>query len=159
MLIRFGALAALAGLGVGAVLRVALGRRRFALLVVIAHLPLLYHLARVGAAGNRAGLPTSWTAALAGAGLLLMLLGMLVGRASATRRPWLAVVTPGLVAAVYLLLPVLLYNLQLTRSAVNLDSVATYAYVLAAVFMVALLVPFAPPPVTTPRLPRMPWQG
>ena len=81
MLIRFGALAALVGLGLGAILRVALGRRRFGTLLVIAHLPILYHLVRVALAGVDAGLPNSWTLAFVGAGLLLMLLGIAFGRA------------------------------------------------------------------------------
>lgn len=158
MLVRFGALMALVGLGVGGLLRLALGRRRFGLLVVIAHLPVLYHVLRLTAAGTRAGLPDAWTLALAGSGLLLMLAGMLFGRASTRRRPWLAAAMPALVAVVYLVGPALLYNAQLARAVVALDSITTFAYVLATVFMVAALLPFAPPPVSGPRLPRLPWR-
>lgn len=158
MLIRFGALMALVGLGLGALLRLALGRRRFALLVVVAPLPVLYHLFRVSAAGASAGVPATWTLAFMGAGLVLMVAAMLLGRAMVRRRPWLAVAMPGIFAAVYLLGPALIYNWRLAQEVVALDSIATFAYVLATIFVVAILVPFAPPPATGPKLPRMPWQ-
>lgn len=158
MLIRFGALAALVGLGLGAILRVALGRRRFGTLLVIAHLPILYHLVRVALAGVDAGLPNSWTLAFVGAGLLLMLLGIAFGRAAIARRPLLAAATPLIVLAVQLLGPTLIYNGRLAQAVVSLDSLATFAYALATIFFVATLVPFVPPPVSGPRLPRLPWQ-
>lgn len=158
MLIRFGALAALVGLGLGALLRLVLGRRRFGALLLVAHLPIIYHLVRVGLAGRMAGLPDAWTLAFTGAGLLLMLLGIVLGRASVARRPWLAAFMPAIVAAIYLLGPALIYNGRLAQAVVALDSIATFAYLLATILFVAVLVPFAPPPVAGPRLPRMPWQ-
>ena len=158
MLIRLGALAALVGLGLGAILRVALGRRRFGTLLVIAHLGIIYHLVRVGLAGYRAGLPDGWTLAFVAAGVVLMLLGIVLGRAAIARRPWLAAASPAIVAAVHLLGPTLVYNGMLAQAVVNLDSIATFAYLVAVIFFVAVLVPFAPPPVQAPRMPRLPWQ-
>ncbi|HZJ10542.1 MAG TPA: hypothetical protein VFD39_12660 [Trueperaceae bacterium] len=158
MLVRFGALMALVGLGLGALLRLVLGRRRFGLLVVIAHLPVIYHVFRVTSAGVRAELPDGWSLAFAGSGVALMLIGMLVGRASTTRRPWLAAAMPAIVAAIYLVGPALIYNAQLAEAVVALDSITTFAYVLATILMVAMLVPLAPPPMTGPKLPRMPWR-
>lgn len=158
MLIRFGALAALVGLGLGALLRLLLGRRRFKTLLVIAHLPLVYHVARVSLAGRAAGLPGSWTLIFGAAGLLLMVIGMLLGRALVERRPWFAAMVPAIVAALYLLGPALIYNSRLAAAVVALDSLTTFGYLLATILLVAVLLPFAPPPVKGPRLPRAPWR-
>jgi len=142
-------------LGVGALLRLLLGRRRFGTLVVLAHLPLLYHVTRVALAGRRAGVDDLWTLAFVGAGLLLMVVGMLVGRLLSTKRPWPAVFVPAIVAAVYLLVPTTIYNSRLASAVVALDSLTTFGYLLATIFLVAMLLPFAPPPVARPRLPRV----
>lgn len=155
MLIRFGALAALVGLGVGALLRLLLGRRRFPLLLTLAHLPLLYHLVRVALAGRRAGVDDTWTLAFVAAGLLLLLVGIFLGRALVGRRPWLAAVMPALVAALYLLGPTVIYNSRLAVAVVALDSLTSFAYILSTILFVALLLPFAPPPAKGPRLPRV----
>lgn len=155
MLIRFGALAALVGLGFGALLRLLLGRRRFGTLVVSAQLPLLYHLVRVALAGRRAGVEDVWTLGFVGAGLLLLLAGMLSGRLLIDRRPWLAAFVPGIVAAVYLLVPTVIYNSRLASAVMSLDSLTTFGYLLATIFLVAMLLPFAPAPVSNLRLPRV----
>ena len=91
-------------------------------------------------------------------GLVLMLLGIIVGRAAIARRPLLAAASPLIVAALQLLGPTLIYNGRLAQAVVNLDSLATFAYLIATIFFVAILVPFVPPPVQGPRVPRLPWQ-
>lgn len=144
MLTRLGALMIVAGLGVGVLLRVVLGRRRMPALVAIAHLPVLVHVVLVIDAGRRAGIGAPITLLFAGAGLALGLAGTLLGRSLHARRPWIAALTPALTAAVYLLVPVLLYNHQLAQTAVRLGSLATFGYTLSTVFFVAVLLTFAP---------------
>ncbi len=144
MLVRLGALMVVAGLGVGALLRVVLGRRRMAALTTVAHLPLLVHVVLVVDAGRRAGIGSTATIVFAASGALLFLVGTFLARSLCSGRPWLAAITPALTAVVYLALPVVLYNHLLAQTPVRLGSLATFGYGLATVFFVCALLPFAP---------------
>ncbi len=144
MIVRLGAVMVLAGLGVGVLLRVILGRRSMATITTIAHVPLLVHVAMVVVAGRRAGIGTGPTLLFAGAGLVLFALGVAVAWWLHARRPWLAAATPALTAVVYLALPVVLYNHLLAQSPVRLGSLTTFGYGLATVFFVCALLAFAP---------------
>ncbi|HZW99400.1 MAG TPA: hypothetical protein VFF10_05005 [Trueperaceae bacterium] len=144
MITRFGALMILTGLGVGLLLRVILGRRRMPALATVAHLPLLVHIVLVVDAGRRAGIEAAPTLLFAAAGLLLFVVGVLLARWLHAQRPWLAAVTPALTAAVYLALPVVLFNHLLSQTPVRLGSLASFGYGLATVFFVCALLTFAP---------------
>ncbi|HEX7001179.1 MAG TPA: hypothetical protein VF164_05730 [Trueperaceae bacterium] len=144
MIVRLGAVMVLAGLGIGVLLRVILGRRRMAAITTVAHVPLLVHVVMVVEAGRRAGLDTGATLLFVGAALVLFVAGVAVAWRLAARRPWLAAVSPALTAVVYLALPVLLYNHLLSQTSVRLGSLATFGYGLATVFFVCALLAFAP---------------
>lgn len=144
MITRFGALSVLAGLGVGLLLRVVLGRRRMPALATVAHLPLLVHIVLVIDAGRRAGIAATATLLFAVASVVLFVVGVLLARRLYTMRPWIAAAMPALTAAVYLALPVVLYNHLLSQTSVRLGSLASFGYGLATVFFVCALLAFAP---------------
>jgi hypothetical protein len=143
LLLRFGIFAALLGLAVGLVLRVSLGRRRFALLAGLALVPLALHATYLLVLAGRAGLSTLPTAAFAGTALVLLLLGVMLGRAWSTSRPWLTVLVPLGVAVLYAIVATLLLTPAWEAHAYAPDAVAGAVYGLASLFAAALLVPFA----------------
>jgi len=143
LLLRFGIFAVLLGLAVGLLLRVSLGRRRFALLAGLALVPLAVHAAYLLVLAGRAGLPTLPTAAFAAMALVLLLLGVVLGRAWSRSRPWFTVVLPLGAAVVYAIVATLVLTPAWESHAYAPDAVAGAAYGLASLFAAALLVPFA----------------
>ncbi|HET8986538.1 MAG TPA: hypothetical protein VFN03_12340 [Trueperaceae bacterium] len=158
MIQRFAALMVVAGLGTGAVLRIVAGRGRFATFVAVAHLPVLYHVVVTVFAGLRAGVEPLPIGLYAIGSLVLMAAGVYLGRRMTARRPWWAAFMPAATLAAYLLLAVLPFGYALRGTGAGFDTVPLFGAVLATIFTVSALVPFAPPPVTGPRLPRFPWQ-
>lgn len=158
MIQRFAALMLVAGLGTGLVLRIVAGRRRFGTFVAIAHLPIVYHLVVTLVAGYRAGVEPLYLGLFALGGAALALLGVVLGRKMMAARPWWASLMPGLTLAAYLAVAVLPFSIALRGTGASLDTVPLFGAVLATIFTVSALLPFAPPPVTGPRLPRFPWQ-
>lgn len=155
MLTRLVALAVVGGLGAGLVLRIWLGRGRFKLLVTLATLPVVAHAALTLAAGVRAGVaPVGAGAFLAGA-LVVAAVGVVLGRRSVAVRPWLAVFTPLLSAAVYAAVPLLLFYFALRDAGARLDVLAAAGLVTLALFATCVLVSFAPPSLAS-RQPRVP---
>lgn len=151
MLVRLGALAIVAGLGIGALLRVLLGRDRFAALVTVAHLPLVVHAVLVLDTGRRAGIDPTVSIAFVAVAAVLLVAGIVLGRFLVPRRPWLAALTPAVTATVYLLLPALVYNHFLAQTPVRLASLPSFGYGVATLFFVCLLLPFAPGPAAGRR--------
>jgi len=158
MIQRFAALMLVAGLGVGVVLRIVAGRGRFGTLAAVAHLPVLYHLVVTTLAGVRVGVEPLYLALFAVGGLLLLLAGLALNRRLVIARPWWAVLMPAVTLAAYLLVAVLPFSFVLRDWGARLDTVPLFGAILGTIFTVSALVPFAPPPVSGPRLPRFPWQ-
>lgn len=158
MILRFAALMLVAGLGTGVVLRIVAGRGRLGTFVVLAHLPMLYHLVVTLVAGLRAGVEPLYSGLFAVGGAVLLSIGALLGRRMTISRPWWAAVMPALTLGAYLLVAVLPFGYALRSAGASLDTVPLFGAILATIFTVSALLPFAPPPVTGPRLPRFPWQ-
>ena len=158
MIQRFAALMLVAGLGTGLVLRIVAGRGRFGTFVAGASLPLVYHLVVTVLAGSRAGVEPLQLGLFAVGGAVIALVGVLLGRRGVATRPWWAVATPAVTLAVYLLAAVLPFSYVLRSAGASLDTVPLFGAILGTIFTVSALLPFAPPPVTGPRLPRLPWQ-
>lgn len=135
----------LAGLALGAVLRVALGRRRFRPLlsgVVIA--PAVLHAGYVVMQALGHGASALGSAAFLVGAAAVVGAGWLAGRRWLGRRPLWAALSPVATAAVYGLLPFALYSWALRQAAIDLDIVPTASYVGACLFGTALLLPFVP---------------
>jgi len=147
-----------AGLGTGVVLRIVAGRGRFGTFVAVAYLPVLYHMVVTAVAGLRAGVEPLYLVPFAVGSVVLLLIGAFVGRRMIAGRPWWAAVAPGLTLVAYGLVAVLPFSYALRGSGASLDTVPLFGAVLATIFAVSALLPFAPPPVAGPRLPRFPWQ-
>lgn len=144
LLLRFGFLAAFAGLLVGLALRVALTRRRFAALAVLTLAPLVAHAGYLISLASRAGLPSTRVLVFA-AGALLIVLSAALGAGPLTRkRPWFAVGMPLLATLAYAVLEAVTLGPAWGLKGYAPDALAGAAYVLASVFFAALLVPFAP---------------
>lgn len=135
----------LAGLALGVVLRLTLGRRRFgALLTAFLLVPAALHAGYVliHALGHGA----------AAVGALAYLLGaaLVIGTGVLLARRWLvpralwAALLPFAAGAVYAAVPFALYSWSLRRHAIDLDIVPTALFLGACVFGTALLVPFVP---------------
>lgn len=148
MLVRFGALAVVVGLGAGLLLRIVLGRGRFATLVVAAQAPLLVHVLVAVRGGWVEGVGTPSLLAFLAAGLVLAAAGAVLGARWTGTRPWLAALTPAITTAVYTLLPFLLFEraLSLTAAAgrLPLTSYGVFFLLIAAVLLTCVLLPFAP---------------
>lgn len=135
----------LAGLALGTVLRLALGRRRFPLLLALfLALPASLHVGyvMVHAIGH---------AAPAGAALLFLLAAVAVflaggwlARRWLERRPLLAALAPAATGIVYAALPFTLYSWYLRSQAIDLDVLPTALFLGTCLFASALLLPFAP---------------
>lgn len=158
MIQRFAALMVVAGLGTGVVLRILAGRQRFGTFLALAHLPLLYHVTVTTVSAFGSGITALHIGLFALGGVVIGALGSVIGRRLIALRPWWAAVTPGLSLVAYLVAAVLPFSRALRAAGVTLDTVPLFGTILGVVFTVAALVPFAPPPVTGPRLPRFPWQ-
>lgn len=144
LLLRFGFLAAFAGLLVGLALRVALTRRRFVALAAIALAPLVAHAGYLVGLASRAGLPGTRVLVFV-AGALLIVVSAAIGAGPLTRkRPWFAVVMPLLATLAYAVLEAVTLGPAWGPKEYAPDALAGAAYVLASVFFAALLVPFAP---------------
>ncbi len=148
MLARLLALAVIGGLGVGLVLRVVLGRRRFSTLAALAHLPLLVHTLVAARGGWAEGVGTTAALTFLGAGVALAVAGAALGYAWAGGRPLLAALMPGITGVVYTFLPFLLFEraVSLTAAAgrLPLTSFGVFFFFVAVVLVVCLLLPFAP---------------
>lgn len=158
MIQRFAALVLVAGLGTGLVLRIVAGRGRFGTFVVLAQLPVLFHVVTTGVVGFRAGVGTLATGLFLLGGLLIVLFAALLGRRLTHHRAWWAVCMPALAMALYLLAAVLPYGTAMRAADVRLDTAPLFGAILGVVFTVAALVPFVPRPASRQRTPRLPWQ-
>lgn len=148
MLIRFGALAVLAGLGVGLLLRLLLGVRRFPALVAGAHLPLFVHALIVARGGWSEGAAPASVLTFLAAGVLLAVVGAVIGSRWADARPWVAAFLPGIAGLLYTFLPFLLFERVVSvvgaAGRLPLTSYGIFFLSLATVFVVCALLPFAP---------------
>ncbi len=144
LLLRFGIFAVLLGLAVGLLLRVSLGRRRLALFSGLALVPLAVHVSYLLVLAARASLPTTPTAAFALASLVLLVLGVLLGRAWSRSRPWLTPLVPLGATVVYGLVATFVLTPAWESHAYAPDAVAGAVFGLASLFAAALLVPFVP---------------
>jgi hypothetical protein len=118
----------------------------------------VYHVVVTVLAGFRAGVEPLHVGLYAVGSVVLMAIGMYLGRRMTARRPWWAAFMPGMTLAAYLLLAVLPFGYALRAAGASFDTVPLFGAVLATIFTTSALLPFAPPPVTGPRLPRFPWQ-
>ena len=135
----------LAGLFTGVVLRLTLGRRRFAtLLTVLVLVPAVLHAGYVSvhALAHRAA-ALAWLGYLAAA-VLVVGAGSLLGRRWVDGRGLWAALAPLLTGAVYGALPFALYSWSLRRQSIDLDVVPTALFLGACLFGSALLLPFVP---------------
>lgn len=148
MLVRFGALAVLGGLGLGLLLRLVLGRRTFPTLVALAHLPLLVHVLVAARGGWSDGAEGTYVVAFLAAGLVLAAAGAALGGRFAHTRPWLAALMPGVAGLVYTLLPFLLFERAVSLTAavgrLPLTSYGVFFFLIATLLVVCVLLPFAP---------------
>lgn len=158
MIQRFAALVLVAGLGSGLVLRIVAGRGRFGTFVVLAHLPVLYHLVVTGVVGYRSGVAPLATGLFLLGSLLIVLVSALLGRRLTHHRAWWAVCTPALAMALYSLAAVLPYAAAMRAADVRLDTAPLFGAILGVVFTASALVPFVPRPASQQRQPRLPWQ-
>ncbi len=144
LLLRFGFLAAFAGLLVGLALRVALTRRRFAALAALALAPLVAHAAYLIGLASRAGLPRESVLVFVVGALLIVLAGAIGAGPLTRRRPWFTVGLPLVATLAYAVLEAVTLGPAWGPRGYAPDALAGAAYVLASVFFAALLVPFAP---------------
>lgn len=144
MLQRFAALMLVAGLGTGLVLRILAGRGRFGTFLVLAYLPLLYHVVVTTVTSLRSGIEPLYAGLYAVGGCLIGAVGVTVGRKLIAGRPWWAAVTPALSLAVYLVAAVLPFSFAVRAADVTLDTVPLFGAILGVVFTAAALLPFAP---------------
>ncbi|MEJ2668551.1 MAG: hypothetical protein P8Z81_15890 [Deinococcales bacterium] len=156
MIARLAAGVVLAGLAAGAVLRLALGRRRFpALLAGSLLVPWALHAGFVTVRALVQQAPVWMVAVFLGAGAALAFLAVALGLRLVPRRGLWAALMPLIAGTVYLLGPFLLASLALRRQAIDLDVVPTAVYAGACLFAAALLLSFAPAargrPVNWPR--------
>lgn len=148
MIVRLLALAVIGGLALGLVLRVVLGRERFAALAAAAHLPLLVHALVAARGGWAEGVSGASALVFLGAGVVLAAVGALVAHRSTERRPLLAALMPGITGVVYTFLPFLLFEraVSLTAAAgrLPLTSFGVFFFFFASLLAVCALLPFAP---------------
>jgi sulfite exporter TauE/SafE len=134
-----------AGLIVGVVVRVTLGRSRFrALVTLLIAVPAVLHVAYAvfQALGHGASVLGA-LAYLVGA-TVTVAAGALFARRWVQERPLWAALAPVATGAAYGLLPFGLYSWALRRAAIDLDIVPTAVYVGACLFGTALLLAFVP---------------
>jgi len=135
----------LGGLLVGAVLRVVLGRGRFAALLVGAlTVPWVLHAGYVAVQAAAHG--AAWWGVLAflAVGAALAVAALLLARRWLQPHGLWAALLPALLAAVYGLGPFLVMSVLLRRSGIDLDVVPTATYLGTSLFAAAALLPFAP---------------
>lgn len=151
-----------AGLLVGLVLRLALGRRRFTgLLTAALLLPWVLHAGYASVQVAVRGFSGWGVLAFAVGGALLAAAATWLGRRLADRWGLLAALLPAALGIVYGLGPFLLLSMALRRAGIDLDVVPTAAYAGACLFATAALLPFAPRasrPGRTGHGPAWPWK-
>lgn len=134
-----------AGLAVGTVLRLTLGRRRFALLLTGALLlPWSLHAAYMAERALSGGVAVWTVIAFLAAGALLEVVAVVVGRRLVAERGLLAALVPVAFGVAYGLGPHLLVTLALRRAGAALDVVPIAAFEAACLVATAALLPFAP---------------
>jgi hypothetical protein len=158
LILRFALLAAGAGLLLGVLLRVLLGRRRLALLAPLALLPLLGHAVYLTWLTREAGLGAAAVLAFAAAAVLLLLLGALLARRWAAGRPSWSALAPAVTALLYAL-PASLLSVALSRAGVQPNAVWAAVYALTTIAFVALLLVFVPGGAPTGEKLRWPRRG
>ncbi len=135
----------LAGLAVGVILRLRLGRSRFRPLVsVLVVAPAVLHAAYVVTQALGHGAFALGAVAFLVGAIVVVGAGLLAGRYWAPSRPLWAALVPVATAVVYGLLPFGLYSWALRQASIDLDIVPTASYVAACLFGTALLLPFVP---------------
>lgn len=148
LLARLLALAVIVGLGVGLLLRIILGVRRFPTLAALAHAPLLVHTLVAARGGWSDGVGGGAAVTFLAAGVALAVAGAALGSAWANGRPFLAALMPGITGVVYTLLPFLLFERAVSLSAaagrLPLTSYGVFFFFVAVVLVVCVLLPFAP---------------
>lgn len=144
LLIRFGLVAVLLGLAVGVLLRAALARRRFALLATLALLPTAAHAVYLLWLAGVARLPRVPVIVFGAAVLVVLVVGVALGRSWAVRRPWLVPLVPLGAAIVYGLAATALLNAGWAATEYSPDAVVGAVYALGSLFVAAALAPFAP---------------
>lgn len=144
VLLRFGYIVVLAGLAVGVVARIGLGRKAFGWLAPLTLLPLAAHAAYLLVLAGRAALPPAPTLTFTLLMIAFLAAAGLLARRWARLRPWYAVLLPLALAPVYYVLATVALTGAWESHEYAPDAVGAAVYVLATLFAAALLVPFAP---------------
>lgn len=142
---RLGGWVLAAGLLAGVILRLSLGRGRFAAVLSWALVvPWALHAGYVTVQALSHGFSLWWVVAFLAAGAALAAGATLLGRRLAAERGLLAALAPVALGLVYGLGPFLLMSLALRRAGIDVDVVPTAAYAAACLFGAGALLPFAP---------------
>lgn len=155
-LIRFAFLAAILGLALGLLLRPVMGRKRFALLVLVALAPLVAHASYLAIITWRAGAQAAALLPFVLAVAVLLAVAAVLARRWTRRAPLLAAFLPAFAALVYFVIASAMFSLMLESTGVVPNAAAAAFYVLVTLAAVMMLLPFVPESAKLPSRLRWP---
>lgn len=155
-LVRFAFLAAILGLALGLLLRPALGRKRFTLLVLLSLAPLVAHASYLAIVTWRAGVEAAALLPFVLAVAVLLAVAALLARRWSRRAPLLAAFLPAFAALVYLVIGSAMFSLMLRSTGVVPNAAAAAFYGLVTLASVTMLLPFVPESASLPTRLRWP---